>query len=950
MAALALGLLVAGPQAAGVAAADSTDDATSADVGNPGTSRGHATSRPATDSSRPARTTRTESGAAPAARRLAQQAPRPAASLPRRAGRVAQPAIGNEVDAPLRAVAGVSATAAATATEALPASSGPSGTASPPAAVAAPNPVAALAIRTPAAAAVAAPSATAGVSASAAPAAAITRVVNLIDGGLNWLNGLPASPVTELMSGALLLVRRNLEAGSAAPLALASSAQVGNTFVVSTFVVSTLSDSGAGSLRQAIIDANATPGPDQITFSVGGVIRVGRNALPTITGTTVIDGTTAPGYVAAPVVRVDYQKTAGLTLAAGSDGSVISGLSLVDATGAGVTIAASDTTLTGNYIGIWGNGRTVEGNRGEGVLIQSGAAGNRIGIGGVAVFTLSNVISGNRGNGITISGGNDNVVQANFIGTDPTGTKARANGGNGIQITADAADNLIGGTQTGGNNPTDNVFRRPPEGNLVSGNRGNGVLIDDGATGNQLSGNYIGTQASGNAALGNRRDGVAIVGADYNQITGTTSLQDPFVFYNVLSGNRGNGLRVTDSDHIVVHANFFGIGADNSTAVANRGDGMLVNGDSQLVDSGGEIPLGNVMSGNRRWGIEVADTVGGFTSFNNFVGQAAFLGAVPNRKGGILVTSSNPAFDPTDEYSWNRIRTSLIGGNRGNGIEFAGNAHGAEVTETAVGTNYTINGPLPNTGNGIVVGGNSNQIAIGGFQPSVEEVYSDFGVHVGSNRGYGIVFKGRAHDNLVFDTRVGLGTGESIEEAAQLPNGRGGIFLGWGTANITIGGPRDAFNPGLRYFDEIVGNKGNGVTAFFSKDLELLGSTISGNRGSGVVLTGAAGSTIGYPLAGNIITDNGRFGLYATGRLDGSSVQANTIKGNGASGVRLSSARGITIGGANPVEPNVISDNAGWGIFASGWSSDSALSTNFVNNNTRGNVNTTFAFGLTTTG
>lgn len=924
-AAVALGLLVSGPQAAGPAAADSTAGPSSADESNLGTPRGHVASRPDRDMPRHNRAARADSAlagfgsntTAPAAARR-PVLPRPAA-VPRPEHWVAaQPAAVSGTDVPVQTQPQVIAAAkAGVSNGALAAPSLTPGAA-----------VAAVAAR-PAAAVT-------------APAAVMTRVADLIDGGLNLLNRLPASPITEMVSGALLLARRNLQS-STAPLALASSAQVGTTFVVST-----LADSGSGSLRQAILDANAAPGPDQITFSVGGVIRVGRTALPTITGTTVIDGATAPGYVAAPVVRIDYQKTAGLTLAAGADGSVISALSLVDAAGPGVTIAASNTTLTGNYIGLWGNGRRVEGNRGEGVLIQAGADGNRIGVGGVDLFRLSNVISGNRGNGITISGGDDNVVEANFIGTDSTGTKARANGGNGIQITAGARTNLIGGTQTGGNNPTNNVFRRPPEGNLVSGNRRNGVLIDDGATGNQLSGNYIGTQASGNAALGNRRDGVAVDGADYNQLIGTTSLQDPFVFYNVVSGNRGNGLRVTNADHTVVHANFFGIGADNSTTVANRKDGLLVNGDSQHVDAGGEIPLGNVISGNRRWGMEIAGTSGGVTSFNNFVGQAAFLGAVPNLRGGILVTSSNPGFDASDEYSWNRIRTSLIGGNRGNGIEFAGDAHGAEVTDTAVGTNYEINGALPNTGNGIVVGGNSNQIAIGGFQPSVEELYSDFSVHVGSNRGYGIVFKGRAHDNYVFDTRVGLGTGIAIDGAAKLPNGRGGIFLGWGTSDITVGGLRDAVNPGLRYFDEIVGNKGNGVTAFFTKDLSLLGSTISGNEGSGVVLNGAAGSTIGFPLAGNIITENGRFGLYATGRLDGSSVQTATIKNNGADGVRLSSARGITVGGTHPVEPNVVSNNAGWGILASGWSSGSALAGNFVSDNTRGEVDTKRAFGLTT--
>ena len=140
---------------------------------------------------------------------------------------------------------------------------------------------------------------------------------------------------------------------------------------------------------------------------------------------------------------------------------------------------------------------------------------------------------------------------------------------------------------------------------------------------------------------------------------------------------------------------------------------MLVNGDSEHVDSGGEIPLGNVMSGNTRYGMEIAGTAGGVVSFNNFVGQAAF-GTTPlsNWAGGIRVTSSNPNFDPGDEYSWNRIRTSLVGGNRGNGIEFLGNAYGAEVTDTAVGTDSSIRRAIPNYGNGIVVGGNASHIAM----------------------------------------------------------------------------------------------------------------------------------------------------------------------------------------------------------------------------------------------
>jgi len=716
----------------------------------------------------------------------------------------------------------------------------------------------------------------------------------------------------------------------------------------SVFTVTSLGDSGAGTLRQAILDANAAAGEDRIEFAVAGTIRVGRSALPGITDGVVIDGTTAPGFAGSPVVRIDYQNTAGLTLAAGAAGTHLLSLSLVDAAGAGVTIAASNTTLAGNRIGLWGNGLTLEPNRGDGVLVQAGADGNMIGIGSVKSFQLSNVISGNLGNGITITGGEGNIVAANYIGTDAGGTIPLGNQGHGIWITAGAADNLVGGEATGGNNPTDGEFARPPQGNLISANHGSGVRIDNGATLNQLSGNYIGTTASGNAPLGNWKDGVAIVGADRNALVGTTADQDPFVYYNVVSGNLGNGLRITNSDQTIIHANFFGLGANNATRVPNGGDGMLVTGDSWRIEAGGEIPLGNVMSGNSRYGIEVRDTASGLVSFNNFVGQAAFGGAAANALAGIRITSSNPRFDFSDSATWNRIRTSLIGGNWGNGVEFLGNARGAELTDTAVGTNYDIEAPLPNYGHGVVVGGNASLIAIGGFQPSIQQGDGGFSVHVGGNTGYGIVFQDSAHDNFVFNTRVGLGVGMTLETAYRLPNAAGGIFVGPGTSRITIGGVPDLTKPLIRYADEIVGNNGNGLTVVSSSNLVLLGCTISGNTGSGVVLNGASGGMIGSPAAGNIIARNKAFGLLATGYLGGTNVQWSAILQNGSSGVRLVAARGLTLGGADPSLANLIAGNKLWGIFASGWCKDSTLAGNVLTGNSPGNVNTKGATGLKT--
>ncbi|MFM7107246.1 MAG: beta strand repeat-containing protein [Planctomycetaceae bacterium] len=717
--------------------------------------------------------------------------------------------------------------------------------------------------------------------------------------------------------------------------------------VADVFTVTSLADSGPGSFRQAILDADAAAGFDVIEFAVAGTIRVGRTALPAITEGVRIDGTTAPGFAGSPVVRIDFQNTAGLVVDVGADFTRIASLSLVDAAGPGVTVAGSNVEIWGNFIGVWGNGVTLEPNRGDGVLVQASASGTDIGIDSGERFQLSNLISGNLGNGITIDGAVNTLVVANQIGTDASGRLPLGNRGHGIRITNGASGNLVGGEATGGNNPTQGTFVRPPQGNLISANHGCGVMIDGGATVNSLSGNFIGTTASGNAALGNWRDGVAIVGANGNRLVGTTAFLDPFVFYNVLSGNWGNGLRITSSNDTVVHANFFGLGANDATRVPNGGDGLLVNGTSQRTDAGGEIPLGNVMSGNLRHGIEVSDTAGGLLSFNNFVGQVAFGGAAPNGLSGILVTSSNPGFTLSDSSTWNRIRTSLVGGNFGSGIEFLGNARGAEVTDTAVGTNYAINGALPNLGHGIVVGGNASQIAIGGFQPSIERLDGGFGVHVGGNLGFGIVFRGRAHDCFVFNSRVGLGVGATIETAARLPNGAGGVWLGPGTSNISIGGPLVA-PPGKRYANEIVGNRGNGLTVLGSSNLALLGCTISDNAGSGVVLTGTAGAMVGEPNAANTIARNRAFGLYAVGRLDGTMVRSSTIAQNGWSGVRLVAARGITVGGDGPSEANAITGNRFWGLLASGWCRGSALAANSVAGNTPGNVNTRAAFGLVT--
>jgi hypothetical protein len=99
---------------------------------------------------------------------------------------------------------------------------------------------------------------------------------------------------------------------------------------------------------------------------------------------------------------------------------------------------------------------------------------------------ISNVISGNLGNGVGIYGGTHNQIAMNNIGTDATGTLGRGNARNGILLTRGASDNLIGGPSR---NPQAGPNDRPPQANLIAGNRGEAIHMGRGADGNTMIGN-----------------------------------------------------------------------------------------------------------------------------------------------------------------------------------------------------------------------------------------------------------------------------------------------------------------------------------------------------------------------------------------------------------------------------------------------------------------------------
>jgi parallel beta-helix repeat protein len=601
---------------------------------------------------------------------------------------------------------------------------------------------------------------------------------------------------------ALLIPGANALADSAASALLWQSAsEVSEETSNGTIVVSSLNNTGPGTLRRAIEVSNKQSGKSLITFSVSGAIKL-DSRLPAIAGRVQIDGTTAPGYVPTgpPVVQLNHRFHQGLRFVSGSRYSKLLGLSITRAGGHGVTIHAKSIVIDQNYIGLSPSGRS-RANTGAGIYLAKGSARNKIGLNvDEQPGVVANVISGNGGSGILISGSSHNTIVANRIGTNPAGEEAVPNGKQGIAVANGSKKNVVGGTaytnpSTGEeNNPTGSkgkvtpTFEVPALGNLVSANRKNGILLASGARRNVLFGNFVGTTSDGNAALGNRGNGVRIREANNNKLIGCTFQENPFVYYNVLSGNHKNGLQITDSDDVLIQANFFGVGANNTAILANRLNGIQVDGSSQNTQVGGVIPLGNVAAGNGRNGIEVRDSVTGFITFNTFGGLLAFKGAAPNQRNGLLITSTGGD---------NSVRTNVFSGNAGNGIKLAKGASGVSVDPNIAGATTDAKSPLPNGGHGLAIAGRAHHNTIGGPSRSVipQNTFS-------ANDGFGIAISGTANRNRIFGGF--LGTKVFGEEA--LPNGRGGILLKNRAHRNKIGTGK------LSPANLISGNTGNGIT------------------------------------------------------------------------------------------------------------------------------------------
>ena len=373
-------------------------------------------------------------------------------------------------------------------------------------------------------------------------------------------------------------------------------------------------------------------------------------------------------------------------------GNVISGNGSGAPLGGGVAIenpGTNNNLVAGNFIGTDASGDMAIGNDGRGVVIAFGASANAI---GGAAAGAGNVISANSSDGVAIEGSNQNQVAGNRIGTDVLGQTSigstgdsLGNSGNGVKIDSGASANTVGGTAAGSLN-------------VISGKAASGVLITGAGTDtNIVEGDSIGTDKLGGTAIDNGTGVTIQNGASFNTVGGAVAGS-----LNVISGNCGSGVTISDQGTFlnVVQGNYIGTDKSGGKALGNGIGLIIANGASENTVGGSVAGSLNVISGNGGNGVLITDNG---TSANLVVGNdigTDNLGgtAIPNDAGVVIQNgASSNVIGGTVSSGKN-----VISGNYQDGVDITGSGSATNLVEgDFIGTNAAGNAALGNGSSGV---------------------------------------------------------------------------------------------------------------------------------------------------------------------------------------------------------------------------------------------------------
>jgi trimeric autotransporter adhesin len=423
----------------------------------------------------------------------------------------------------------------------------------------------------------------------------------------------------KLFSRMSRLARRRTQKRSA----IVSFERCEERFLLSVFTVQTTSDSNGNTLRAAITGADGTPG-SSIVFSIP-ITDPGYNAA---TQTFTISPLTPLPPISAAVTTIEGQtesqnlgQTAfvaisgsqiigaanGLNLAAGSTGSTISGLEVLNFDGPGILVQSATNTIGGttlaaaNVLGLDSAGVSIGGAAATGNLLvgnfigTNSAAANLANTTGVVVGSANNIIGGstaaaanvigfNTSAGVSISGATatGNLVEGNYIGTNAAGTSLN----DIVGVAIASANNTIGGSTSA-------------TANVIGFNSTAGVSITGAAaTGNLVAANFIGTSPTNPSSPQGNAVGVMITNASNDTIGGPSSGYANFVGFNTATGGTGAGVSISGASSTgdLIIGNDIGT---NATGIIMPNDaGVVINGSSSNTVGSTSSGGANIIAGN----------------------------------------------------------------------------------------------------------------------------------------------------------------------------------------------------------------------------------------------------------------------------------------------------------------------------------------------------------------
>ncbi len=620
--------------------------------------------------------------------------------------------------------------------------------------------------------------------------------------------------------------------------------------------------------------------------------------------------------------------------------------------GAGIVLnfdATVRTVVAGNLIGVGADGHTPLGNSFFGVDLTNGANANTIG--GTA-SGAGNVIVNNLKAGVVLFGGapinggplSNNVVAGNLIGVLSSGAKA-GNSGPGVEILGTlgpATHNTIGGTAAGARN-------------VISANTGDGIdITDTGASLNAIAGNYIGTDSTGETAIGNLGDGVHIVNALSNVVGGDSTLG----FGNVISGNAGNGVFVDPPLQIhgaLIQGNLIGLDATGAHALANLASGVFLENAASNTVGGLSAGLGNTIGGNAGAGVDIsgvgsiknlviANLIGtngaGASGLGNLTDGVRIesgatgdtIGGVATGAGNLISGNTNPGYGvDLDNVNDNVVQGNVIGLDANGAV--LGNYEGV-LDE---GTGNTIGGGASGAGN-VISGSLFADLVLSGSVDSKIQ-----GNQIGTD-ATGTLARTNPNQGYVFTVRIfGASTGNVF--------GTDGDGVNDATEGNVVAVHSLGSSNGFGIYVDGVGTESNVFAGNFIGTDPTGTLSLSSGPGIGIYITGGARANrigtnsdgVSDALERNVISANSAIGIALVGS-DGNTIAGNyvgvdtagTAANGDGTGVVLQDSPNNTVGGTSSGAGNVISGNTNYGVSIDGSSSGNVLLGNLIGTDASG--------------